>query len=66
MIITYEQIAGRAFEIWKQEGEPEGREKEHWLKAESELRKEGSKSQKGKKASSKDPSMLKTPRGENL
>jgi DUF2934 family protein len=62
MIITYEHIAKRAFEIWKKDGEPEGREQEHWLRAEAELRSEGSKSEKGKKLSSKDPTMLKTPR----
>jgi hypothetical protein len=66
MTITYEQIAKRAFEIWQKQGEPEGLEREHWLQAEAELRKEGLKSQKGKKVSSKDPAMLKTPKGENL
>jgi hypothetical protein len=66
MTITYEEIAKRAFELWRNEGEPEGREQEHWLQAEQELRKEGMKSQKGKKVSSKDPAMLKTPKGENL
>ena len=63
MTITYEQIAKRAFEIWQNEGEPEGREQEHWLRAESELRKEGSKSQKGKNISSKDPAMMRAPKG---
>jgi hypothetical protein len=66
MTITYEQIARRAYEIWKKHGEPEGREQEHWLQAETELRKEQGRSQKGRKVSSKDPAMLKTPRGENL
>jgi hypothetical protein len=66
MTITYEDIAKRAFEIWQKEGEVEGREQDHWLQAEAELRKEHLKAQKGKKISSKDPSMLKTPRGENL
>ena len=66
MTVKYEQIAQRAFEIWQQEGQPEGHEQEHWLRAEAELRQEGMKRQKGKKVSSKDPAMLKTPRGENL
>lgn len=66
MTITYEDIAKRAFEIWKEEGEIEGKEQDHWLRAEAELRQKALKSQKGKKASSKDPAMLKTPRGENL
>lgn len=65
MTITYEEIAKRAFEIWKNEGEIEGREQDHWLRAESELRKERPKEQKNKR-SSKDPAMMKTPRGENL
>ncbi len=43
MTITYEEIANRAFQIWKREGEPEGHEQEHWFKAEAELRKERSK-----------------------
>jgi hypothetical protein len=60
MTVTYEEIAKRAFKIWQQQGQPEGREQEHWLQAEAELRKEGLKSQKGKKISSKDPAMLKT------
>ncbi len=66
MIITYEEIAKRAFEIWQKEGEIEGREQDHWLRAESELRKEGMKKQKGKSTTSKDPSMLKTPKGERI
>lgn len=65
MTIPYEEIANRAFEIWKAEGEIEGREQDHWVRAEAELRKEQLKEQNGKKIASKDPSMLKTPRGEN-
>jgi hypothetical protein len=37
-MITHEQISKRAREIWEREGRPEGRDKEHWLQAESELR----------------------------
>jgi hypothetical protein len=33
-----EQVSQRAFEIWEQEGRPEGRDLEHWLAAEAELR----------------------------
>ncbi len=61
MTITYEQIAKRAFEIWTKEGGVEGQEKEHWGRAEAELRKESLRAQKGKKISSKDSAMLKTP-----
>jgi hypothetical protein len=31
------EIARRAYELWEQEGRPEGREQEHWLQAEKEL-----------------------------
>ncbi len=66
MTITYEQIAQRAYEIWEREGKPEGKEQEHWLRAEEELRSKDLKKQKGRKITSQDPSMLKSPRGENL
>lgn len=66
MTITYEEIAQRAYEIWTREGRPEGKDQEHWLRAEEELRHDGMKKQRGRKISSKDPAMLRTPRGENL
>jgi hypothetical protein len=34
---TREQIEQRAYEIYLQEGGPDGRADEHWLRAESEL-----------------------------
>jgi hypothetical protein len=37
MMITQEDIAKRAREIWEKEGRPEGRNLEHWLQAESDL-----------------------------
>lgn len=37
---SYEEISKRAFEIWEKEGQPEGRELDHWLKAEQELEEE--------------------------
>jgi hypothetical protein len=37
MAVTNEQIAQRAFEIWDREGRPEGRDQEHWFRAEAEL-----------------------------
>jgi hypothetical protein len=64
MTITYEQIAQRAFEIWKREGEQIGKDQDHWLQAEEELRKEGLKKQKGSRISSRDPAMLKTAKRE--
>jgi hypothetical protein len=35
-------VARRAYEIWEQEGRPEGRETDHWYRAESEMRKQHS------------------------
>jgi hypothetical protein len=66
MTITYDQIAKRAYEIWKEEGQPAGQDAQHWLRAEDELRQQGMKKQRGKKITSQDPAFLKTPRGENL
>ena len=66
MTISYEQIAQRAFEIWDREGRPPGKDKEHWFRAEEELRKETTKKSKGRKTAARDAAALKTPRGENL
>jgi hypothetical protein len=35
---TSEEIATCAYSIWEKEGHPEGREVEHWLAAEIQLR----------------------------
>lgn len=35
--ITHEEIEKRAHDIWQDCGRPEGKETEHWLRAESEL-----------------------------
>ncbi len=61
MTISFQEISKRAFEIWERDGKPEGQDKEHWMRAEAELRKDGLKSQKGGKITSRDPAMLKTP-----
>ncbi|PKU23998.1 DUF2934 domain-containing protein [Telmatospirillum siberiense] len=37
-VTDYDKISLRAFQIWEAEGRPEGRELEHWLRAEIELR----------------------------
>jgi len=37
---TREEITQRAHLIWEQEGRPEGRDSEHWLKAEAQLQQE--------------------------
>ena len=38
---SQEEITNRAHTIWVQNGRPDGRDLEHWLQAENELRKEG-------------------------
>lgn len=40
-VTTKDQIAQRAFEIWQREGQPHGRDQEHWAQAEAELRETG-------------------------
>ena len=37
MEITEDQIRNRAYEIWEREGQPHGRNLEHWLQAHWEL-----------------------------
>jgi len=36
--ITSECIASRAYTLWEQAGRPQGRDLEHWLQAESQLK----------------------------
>jgi hypothetical protein len=48
MILTYEAIAKRAFEIWDREGRPQGQDQEHWYRAECELRKDSIQAQEAK------------------
>ena len=36
-VTDLDKIRLRAFQIWESEGHPEGRETEHWLRAEFEL-----------------------------
>jgi hypothetical protein len=38
---THEQITRRAYEIFIERGRPEGRDLEHWLEAEKQLRAKG-------------------------
>jgi len=40
-IPTHEQITRRAYEIFIERGQPEGRDLEHWLEAEKQLRATG-------------------------
>ncbi len=41
-LIPHEEIAGRAAQIWEQEGRPSGKDVEIWLRAEAELKQERS------------------------
>lgn len=36
-----ERVMQRAYEIWEQEGRPEGRQEEHWRRAEEEISRHG-------------------------
>lgn len=36
--ISAEAISNRAYELWENEGRPEGSDQRHWLQAEQELR----------------------------
>lgn len=36
------EIAARAYQLWEQEGRPQGRDVEHWTEAERQLKEEGS------------------------
>jgi hypothetical protein len=36
--ISHENISRRAYQIWEQDGQPDGQETAHWLQAEHELR----------------------------
>jgi len=35
---THEEIAAAAYLIWEQEGRPEGRGVEHWMRAKAQIR----------------------------
>ena len=35
---THEEIARRAYEIFEERGRPHGRDQEHWLEAEAQLK----------------------------
>lgn len=41
----HQEIAERAYALWEQEGRPDGRNAEHWRKAEQELANPGRKTQ---------------------
>ncbi|MFT3781465.1 MAG: DUF2934 domain-containing protein [Nibricoccus sp.] len=37
VVPSHEEVSRRAFEIWLQEGQPHGRDMEHWYQAERQL-----------------------------
>jgi hypothetical protein len=47
-LITHENIARRAHQIWEETGRQDGNEAIHWLQAERELRAEGESTGKAK------------------
>jgi hypothetical protein len=53
LVITQDQIAARAFEIWEREGHPTGRDQDHWAQAEAELREAGVKKSASAKSAPK-------------
>lgn len=55
MTITHEEISQRARQIWEREGRPEGRDVEHWLQAEEELRRESQGSESARETVSSQP-----------
>jgi hypothetical protein len=61
MTVTHEEISRKAREIWEREGRPEGRDKEHWLQAEAELRQESGGGAEPQNVTSEDSSILKVP-----
>jgi len=61
MMTSHEDISKRAREIWEREGRPEGRDMEHWLQAEAELRQASLQDQNGANITSTDEAMLKVP-----
>jgi len=63
MTTTHEEISRRAREIWEREGRPEGRDMEHWLQAETELRQEGLRHQSGANMISHDQNMMRVSAG---
>ncbi|HXT13718.1 MAG TPA: DUF2934 domain-containing protein [Candidatus Angelobacter sp.] len=53
---THEQIARRAYEIFVERGQPEGKDLDHWLEAESQLRAAAQPSRSSQTASSQSAS----------
>jgi len=58
---SHEAIAQRAHEIWENEGRPEGRAMEHWLRAVSELKAQSNGSHSEPRESQPRPARRTTP-----
>jgi hypothetical protein len=63
MTITNDEVSKRAREIWEREGRPEGRDMEHWLQAEAELRSDSGRTQSGYNLASDRSEMMKVSAG---
>jgi hypothetical protein len=64
---THDEITQRAQTLWEQAGRPEGRDTEHWLQAERELRKEREQAAQVRRgASSGESSMPSSASGKNV
>jgi hypothetical protein len=70
---TQEQITQRAHRLWIEEGRPEGRHREHWEKAEAQLRAGSGPLSRGEVEADKRidglspaPADKRSPKGENL
>lgn len=64
-MMIHDEISKRAREIWEREGRPEGRDMEHWLQAEAELREKSIKRQPTGDITSAEGSMVNASAGLN-
>jgi hypothetical protein len=62
-MIKHEDISQRAREIWEREGRPEGRDMQHWLQAEAELRRESEQGSARSRPSAEDHAVAKVSSG---
>lgn len=60
-MMTHEEISKKAREIWEREGRPIGRDIEHWLQAELEMRQAPDGDQAHQNLTSQDAAMLHVP-----
>lgn len=58
--VTEDDIRQRSYLIWESEGYPEGKEEEHWFRAEAELLSTATKPEKTEKSASSEITVSKT------